>query len=244
MILIREGRTRLAHVAIASMNLHCGVGTRGQPFDVEAAILGLAADVIALQETWFPDAGSSDPVDSAAKSIGAQLLRVPIRHVDDLATIGIPMHTGPGTIGIALLTTLPATDYDVIELRRVPGDDAARHAQIATLDLPDGSAVRIAGTHLTYRLASPVQLAHIVRHLSADALPTVIAGDLNMPRHLARLAPGYTPIVRGRTWPAELPIVQLDHVLASRGVDRIDGAVQPPAGSDHLPVRASLWLPG
>jgi endonuclease/exonuclease/phosphatase family metal-dependent hydrolase len=102
----------------------------------------------------------------------------------------------------------------------------------------------VVGTHLTYRLLSPVQLARLLRYVSASTLPAVIAGDLNMPRQLARLAPGFAPAVRGRTWPAELPMVQLDHVLTSRRVAHAHGTVMPPAGSDHLPVRARLQIAG
>jgi endonuclease/exonuclease/phosphatase family metal-dependent hydrolase len=81
-------------------------------------------------------------------------------------------------------------------------------------------------------------------HLGTGPAPTIIAGDLNMPRQAARLTPGYTAVVQGRTWPAELPIVQLDHVLAGRGIGILSGAVLPPAGSDHLPIRARVTVPG
>jgi endonuclease/exonuclease/phosphatase family metal-dependent hydrolase len=234
----------LGHVAIASMNLQCGIGTRGQPYDVEAAILSLDAPVIVLQETWSPDGAAADPVQIAAKKLGAQLFRVPVRHVEDLTKVLIPVRSGPGTIGIALLSALPVTGYEVLELGDVPGDTVSRRAQIAVIDAGGSAPLRLAGAHLTYRLLSPLQLARLVRHLHGSELPTVIAGDLNMPRRLAGLAPGYAPAVRGRTWPAELPVVQLDHVLAGRRVEAAHGAVLPPAGSDHLPVRARLRLPG
>jgi endonuclease/exonuclease/phosphatase family metal-dependent hydrolase len=233
----------LGHVTIASLNLQCGIGTRWQPYDVEAALLSLDAPVIALQETWSPDAVvAPDPVEIAANKLGAQLFRVPVRHVDGLADALIPAPSGPGTIGIALLSALPVTAYEVLSLGDVPNDTVSRQAQIATIETGGGAALRLAGTHLTYRLFSPVQLGRLMRHLRGGKLPTVIAGDLNMPRKLARLAPGYWPAVEGRTWPAELPIVQLDHVLAGRRVRPVRGTVLPPAGSDHLPVRASLRL--
>jgi len=52
-------------LAVASLNLHGGVDINGQPFDVEAAIKGLDASVIALQEAWTP-ADGPDPVAIAA----------------------------------------------------------------------------------------------------------------------------------------------------------------------------------
>ena len=85
-----------------------------------------------------------------------------------------------------------------------------------------------------------MQLVRLTRLLAASTVPTVIAGDLNMPGPVTGLAVGYTPAVNGRTFPAESPLLQLDHILTSRGVRARDGQVLPPAGSDHLPIRARL----
>jgi endonuclease/exonuclease/phosphatase family metal-dependent hydrolase len=68
----------------------------------------------------------------------------------------------------------------------------------------------------------------------------VIAGDLNMPGPVSGLAVGYSPAVRGRTYPAHRPLLQLDQMLTSPAVRAGDGRVLPPAGSDHLPIRACL----
>jgi endonuclease/exonuclease/phosphatase family metal-dependent hydrolase len=230
-------------VPVASMNLHCGIGTRGQPYDVMAAVRGLDAPVIALQETWSPAGQADDAVTAAARYLGARLFRVSLVSGTTLPAIGIPAGSGPGDMGTAVLTTLPVTDYEVFDLGQAPGDIARRRGQVLTLELPDGRAFRVAGTHLTYRGASPFQLALLIRQLTRKKLPTLIAGDLNLPRHLARMRPGFEPAVRGRTWPAELPLMQLDHVLAGRGVRPVHGAVLPPAGSDHLPVRALVEIP-
>jgi endonuclease/exonuclease/phosphatase family metal-dependent hydrolase len=231
-------------VTIASMNLHCGIDTRGQPFDVQAAIGGLDAQVIALQEVWSSDDAADDPIEGAAKAMGAELLRLPGRKVASLAGVGVRGPSGPGRTGMAVLTTLPVARYEVVALGQMPGDASARSAQIVTLTLPAGGPLRLACTHLTHRYVSPLQLGRLMWHLTGDPAPTVIVGDLNMPRQVARLAPGYTDAIRGRTWPAELPVVQLDHVLAGRGIGILGGAVLPPAGSDHLPVRARITVPG
>jgi endonuclease/exonuclease/phosphatase family metal-dependent hydrolase len=228
-------------VAIASLNLHCGIGTRGQPYDVEAAICGLNAPVIALQEAWRADSGP-DAVAAAAKAIGAELFRVPLRSVRSMSELGIPARSGPGRTGIAVLTTLDVIDHEIVDLGQARGDMTPRCAQVLTVALPGGSRLRLACTHLTHRLRSPVQLGRLVRRLAGPPVPTVIVGDLNMPRQIATITPGYAPTVRGRTWPAELPLVQLDHVLAGRGAHPVDGAVLPPAGSDHLPIRARIRL--
>jgi endonuclease/exonuclease/phosphatase family metal-dependent hydrolase len=72
----------------------------------------------------------------------------------------------------------------------------------------------------------------------------VIGGDLNMCRPAVFLARGYRPVLRGRTWPAERPVAQIDHLLASPGVEALQAAVAPAAGSDHRPIRATLVLTG
>jgi endonuclease/exonuclease/phosphatase family metal-dependent hydrolase len=238
---LRQHKTLASHqsVPIASMNLHCGVGTRGQPFDVEAAVLGLDAPIIALQETWT-SGSEPDQVAGAAEAMGAQLFRVPLRLAASLSGLSIPADSGPGRTGMAVLSTLPVVRYEVIDLGRMPADVVRRCAQILTIELPGHVLFRLAATHLTHRFSSPLQLGRLLRHLGRISLPTVIAGDLNMPRMLAGSTPGYRPAVRGRTWPAELPVVQLDHLLTSRRVRAGAGIVLPPAGSDHLPVRAQI----
>ena len=107
---------------------------------------------------------------------------------------------------------------------------------------------RSVNTHLTHRFTSPVQLARLTGKLAARSaagagLPTIIAGDLNMPRLATLVAPGYRATVRGRTYPAGRPWIQLDHLLF-RGRVRVSGAeVADPVGSDHLPIRAELRVP-
>ena len=161
--------------------------------------------------------------------------------------LGGPTSSGPGELSIAMLTTLPVTDYEVIELGLAPRDDVPRFAQVLTVALASGAPVRVVNTHLTHRFTSPVQLRRLRRRLSAAAtgsrhVPTMIVGDLNMPRTFAALSAEYRPTVRGKTWRARRPLVQLDHILASPGTELLRGGVMPPVGSDHLPIRARLGV--
>jgi endonuclease/exonuclease/phosphatase family metal-dependent hydrolase len=228
-------------LVVASLNMHCGVGSLGQPFDVEAAVRRLDADVIALQEAWCPESGP-DPVAAAAAAVGAELFRLPLRAADSLRVLGIPADSGPGQSGMAVLCRLPVVRYEVADLGQLRGDPVRRHAQILTIELPELALLRAAATHLTHRLVSPVQLGRLIWRLNPARQPTVIAGDLNMPGMIAGLACSFSLAVHGRTWPAELPVMQLDHILAGPGVETVTGTVLPAAGSDHLPVRARLRL--
>ena len=231
--------TTSTETILASLNTHGGRGADGRPYDLEAACRQFKADIIALQEVWCPR-GGPDAVADIAAALGAELLRADLLDDTDLRSVGIADETARGRWGLATLTTVPVTGYEVVDLGRIAGDATPRAAQLITMELPGRGPLRIANTHMTYRLLSPVQLLRLVRHLAADDIPTVIAGDLNMPAPLTGLAAGYAPAVTGRTFPAHRPLLQLDHILASRRVARRGGEVLPPAGSDHLPVRARL----
>ena len=226
---------------LASLNTHGGRGADGRPYDLEAACRQFKADIIVLQEVWRPHSGP-DPVADIAAALGAEMLRENLVDDTSLRSFGIADEPGRGQWGLATLTTVPVTGYEVVDLGRIAGDATPRAAQLVTVELPGRGPLRIANTHLTYRLLSPVQLLRLVRRLDAGDIPTVIAGDLNMPAPLTGLAAGYAPAVSGRTFPAHRPLLQLDHILASRQVARCGGEVLPPAGSDHLPVRARLRL--
>jgi endonuclease/exonuclease/phosphatase family metal-dependent hydrolase len=228
-------------VILASLNTHGSRGADGRPYDLEAACHQLKADIIVLQEVWRPR-GEPDPVGGIAAALGAERLWTDLIRDVDLDSVGIADEPARGRWGLATLTTAPVLGFEVADLGRSPGDLTPRAAQLITIGLPGGSPLRIVNTHLTYRLLSPVQLFRLVRRLAVDDIPTVIVGDLNMPMPVTGLAVGYAPAVSGRTYPAHRPLLQLDHILASRRVARWGGEVLPPVGSDHLPVRARLRL--
>jgi len=224
---------------LASLNLHCGRQADGTPFDVVTACRQLKADMIVLQEVWWP-AGRPDPLAEAARALGHRILRADLMAGTDLRSLGIAADASRGQWGLAVLTALPVTGYEIADLGPTPAEKMSRAAQLVTVTTPGGARLRVVNTHLTCRLFSPVQLVRLTRRLAAGPAPTVIAGDLNMPGPVSGLAVGYSPAVNGRTYPAQRPLLQLDQMLTSGGVRASDGRVLPPAGSDHLPIRACL----
>ena len=223
-------------VTIGSLNLHCGLSGDGRAYNVPEAIGRLPADIVALQETWW-DREGPDGVEAAAREQRAQLIRARVRDGASLADMGIAPHRKPGSWGIALLSRLPVTGYETVDLGLARGDVAHRAAMICSVTAPGGWPLRVVNTHLTHKLTSPVQLRRLVRHLAmAPPMPTVIVGDLNMPRLATLVAGGFAPTVRGATFPAHRPLIQLDHLLTGAGVDCCAAAVLPSVGSDHLPV--------
>ena len=235
-------RTELAQaspVTLASLNLHGGLTSHGEPFDVAGACHRLKADVITLQEAWRPEA-EPDVVTSVAAALGAEVWHRGLARATSRARLGLGADQRAGTWGLAVLSVLPVTGYQEIELGRAPGDQIGRAAQVLTLATPDGAALRVVNTHLTHRYSSPVQLALLVHRLAGSSLPTVLAGDLNMPRPATLVARGYRSVVRGRSFPAGRPLVQLDHMLLRGAVSASEAEVLEPVGSDHLPIRARL----
>jgi endonuclease/exonuclease/phosphatase family metal-dependent hydrolase len=132
--------------------------------------------------------------------------------------------------------------YQVIPLGRAPGDAIPRAAQVVTLGLADGRALRVVNTHLTHRLSSPAQLLLLAARLAAGTEPTVITGDLNMPGPATLVAASYRRALRGPTYPAHRPLIQLDHFLTGPRVSSDAAEVLIGVGSDHLPIRAHLSI--
>jgi len=226
-------------VTMASLNLHGGLDRHGQPFDVEAACHYMKADVITVQEAWLPD-GQPDPLAAVAQALGARVKHASLAVGTTLASLRVGSGTAVGGWGLAVLTMLPVTGYHVVELGRALWDPCPRAAQVVTVTTPGGRSLRVVNTHLTHRYTSPVQLRRLVRRLAGGNDPTVIVGDLNMPGAATRAAAGYSRVIRGRTYPAHRPLVQLDHLLAGPRLTGLAGEVLDPVGSDHLPIRAQL----
>jgi endonuclease/exonuclease/phosphatase family metal-dependent hydrolase len=180
----------------------------------------------------------------AAESLGMAAYREPMCAPASATAFGGPAGLDPGQLCVSVLTALPVTGYDVIALGCGPGDAVPRIAQVLLLHVPGQGAVRLVNTHLTFSVLSPLQLRRLWRQLRAEPIPTVIAGDLNMPALVARRFAGLRGLVSGPTFPAGRPMVQLDHVLISDGIRPGPGAVLPPAGSDHRPIRVKLRLAG
>jgi endonuclease/exonuclease/phosphatase family metal-dependent hydrolase len=229
-------------ISVASLNLHGGVDRHGRPYDVTAACHQLKADVIALQEVWRPD-GEPDEFAAVATALGGQVRHGRMASRITLAQLRVGPDAGrTGDWGVALLTSLPVLRYEEIGLGRAPLDGLPRLAQAVTLAVPGGGALRIVNTHLTHRMTSPAQLILLTSRLAQrGAPPTLIAGDLNMPGPATPAAGhGYRRVVRGPTFPAHRPLIQIDHLLASPGLRAESAEVLPSVGSDHLPIRAHL----
>lgn len=187
------------------------------------------------------DSSSWGPVLRVAGPYG---LRVGEPRPGRVPPVSSTVATTHGTWGMALLSHVPVRSTSILDLGQLRRDPARRGAIVVELDIA-GRPLRVVGTHMSHLTNGSVIQLRSLRHLITDPeLPAVLAGDMNLwGPPLSALLPGWSRIVRGRTWPAWRPVAQLDHILVTAGVRPLGaGQVLPVAGSDHLPVRARLTL--
>jgi endonuclease/exonuclease/phosphatase family metal-dependent hydrolase len=251
-------------VSIVTLNLHGGQRNRGistprlrqhgpppekaatnGAFDVAGALRSFDADVLVLQESWWPDEGAA-AVDVVAADSGATVhwasfgrgIVEPWPHI-----ISARPHRACGRIGLAVVSRVPARLVEMIPVGDVPGDPALRRCALhLALDV-GGKDLDLIAVHLSSRLpyAPPMQLRNLRRRLPPPDRRAVIVGDFNLwGPAVTTMLPGWRRAVRGRTWPAHRPHSQIDHVLVRNGVEVVDAAVLDEVGSDHRPVRVTL----
>ena len=242
----------MPELSVASFNLHWGRGSKRHgypPFDVVAAAKQLDTDVLVLQESWAPDAGTAQH-DEIAAAAGYEvaavsaMARVSLWPEPEIAARGNdPADGGTGTWNLALLARLPILRTDVVPLPVLWPDPVLRALLLADVDV-GGTTVSICGAHLPHlEFGAPLITRRLRAGLPPVDRPAVLAGDMNMWGWTIDLmsGAGWRRAVRGgRTFPATRPLFQIDHVLVTPLVDALDGEVVPVAGSDHLPVRAAL----
>lgn len=215
-----------------------------------------------------PRSGEADLTDLAARAMGAVEQRfAPTLHGMPGAWTPAPPCTAPGAprsgtaparstasaYGIALLSRLPVVEWREVPLPRLPRDvplalgrprrlvivrDEPRTALVARVVGPHGP-VSVVTTHLSFIPGwNLVQLRHLVRALRAEN-PLVVTGDLNMGGRRARLASRLSGLVTGRTFPADAPRRQIDHMLG-RGLVASAPRVHHPPVSDHRALSATV----
>lgn len=192
-------------------------------------------DVVAVQEVdrKQPRSGDVDQTAVVADSIGAAywrfaatLLGAPGAPAGRPVT-GESQDDGGTGYGIGLVSRWPVSRW---QLRRfgpapvglpllVPGsgivhvEDEPRVALSAVVEHPSGPVLVVA-THLSFVPGWNVaQLRALRTELSAQTLPVVLVGDLNLPHAAVRWARGWRAAGPVPTYPAWRPRVQLDHVL-------------------------------
>lgn len=260
---------------VATANAASGRDKRaGQP-DLPAwatAAAGLDVDVLAVQEVDYL-LERSGRVDQAAEIATACAGDGPPWTARFAAAVhGTPANErtmrsatstrdGEPSYGVALLTRHPVRQWHELRMDaagvRVPVPfpddgrpffwvpDEQRVALAGLVETPGGD-VTVVCTHLSFapRRAAG-QLRELVTWARALPRPLLLLGDLNLPGRLPANITGWSPLAQGATYPARLPLVQLDHVLLDAGDATVrvgDTSVRVVAHSDHRALRAELTL--
>jgi endonuclease/exonuclease/phosphatase family metal-dependent hydrolase len=151
---------------------------------------------------------------------------------------------GDGWWTLAVASRLPVLARHDHPLPRTIRDRAGPRVAIRLTVSCDGQPVEAIGIHTSSKLwyrAPIVHLRGLAAQLPPFAGPAFIAGDFNMWGPVVhRIFPGYTPTVRGRTYPSHRPHSQIDHVLINEHVRCLTASVINDRHSDHRPVRARL----
>ncbi len=232
---------------ITSFNAHWGLTADDDPFDLAAMVASFDTDLVSIQEVWDP---ADDPgrLRHIADTHGYHVVEVPLAasFVHPRPEITTDPQLATGTWGIAFLSRLPVTGTEIVDLGRWfdRWDVATRYAILA--DVVVGSAtVTVATVHLSFALPNAVAQLRRLNEILPRHRSSVVVGDCNLwGPPAAKVLGGRRRAVRGRTWPAHRPHSQLDHILLSPDLHSDQGRVLPPAGSDHLPVQARIWVTG
>ncbi len=131
--------------------------------------------------------------------------------------------------GVGLVSRRPVTRWRVVRLAPAPIrsvvyvpthrrvillPDEPRIAIAAEIETPGGPIV-VTSAHLSFVPGWNVwQLRRLTRQLAELGHPCVLLGDLNLPGPVVRLgAKGWRRLALAKTFPAQSPKLQIDHVL-------------------------------
>ncbi|MFF1273124.1 endonuclease/exonuclease/phosphatase family protein [Streptomyces marokkonensis] len=240
---------------VATYNIHAGAG-QDQVFDLDrtaAALRGLRADVIGLQEVDVHWGARSDFVDEA-RALAAKLrMRVFFAPVYDLEPA-----TPDGErrqFGVAVLSRYPVLHAENHEITRLstqtpdpvpaPGPGFAE----VVVDVR-GAHVHVYSTHLDYRADPSVRAAQVtdmLAVLAADRGPKILVGDFNAEASAPELVPLWGTLRDaapggGGTYPAVDPAKRIDLVTVSPDIGVTGARTVATEASDHRPVVADLTV--
>ncbi len=241
------------------------------PADLVKAAQSLNADILGLQEVdrLQERSGGVDQVELMAEAIGSPHWRfAPALHgtpgVDAAwtpATAEDGRTTVGPTYGIGMVSRWPVRRWWVRrfsaapfslpllvpgtpkpQLLRIP--DEPRLALAALVDSPAGTFTAVT-CHLSFVPGyNWKQLRDIARWVARMPAPVLVLGDLNLPGALPRAATGWTSLAQLRTYPAQNPRVQFDHVLGLgvEPADVLDARATRMDISDHCALVVDLAL--
>jgi len=149
-----------------------------------------------------------------------------------------------GDWGLGVFTTLPIESLRFEPIERLKREKSRRALIVAELSV-EGKAfflLAVHGAHLTHGSYRQYRRINAIARSLDPSVPVILAGDFNCWRPLLRLLlPGWSTLVRAKTWPARHPHSQIDHILG-RGPWETQGGDASDGGSDHRALVADVRL--
>lgn len=224
---------------VASYNIRKAIGgdLRRNPGRILSVVRALGADIVALQEADHRFRSRTPLFDAAEVTVRTGLT-------------AINFGMGPAALGWHgnVVFVGPRVRVAATAVGALPGLEP-RGFVMADLDVA-GHPVRLVAAHLAlFAHHRRHQVDLLARSLDApDDRPLVVLGDLNAwgraPRSLSALHATMSEVVCGKSFPARLPVAQLDRMFYRGAVSPVACGVwrERPASvaSDHLPIWADL----
>jgi endonuclease/exonuclease/phosphatase family metal-dependent hydrolase len=227
-------------IRVATYNMRKAIGTdrRRRPERTLEVLCELDADVIALQE--------------ADRRFGSRASAMPFHLIEEHSDYKpVPYEARDGSIGWHGNALLVRKDVEIVckELLHLPSLEP-RGAVKADIEVK-GVRLRVVGMHLDLSGLWRRQQAHaILSHVNGcdEKMPAVLMGDLNEWSRQGGVLRDFAHHCRladcGRSFHARRPIVQLDRIMVTPGLDILDCGVHQSAtarkASDHLPIWADV----
>ena len=228
----------------ASYNIRKAVGIdrRRDPDRILAILNEIDADVVALQE--------------ADRRFGRRVSALPLHAIHEHTPYyPVPLTMKPDSIGWHGNALLVRRGIELDDAAVVPLPTLEPRGAIRADLIVARQRIRVVAMHLDLSgLRRRHQVRSVLDHLSdCDGdCPTVLMGDFN---EWARRGGCFREFGRewqvlscGHSFPSRRPVAQLDRIVASQQWRIVEAATHhsllSARGSDHLPIRASLELPG
>ncbi|MEV0129939.1 endonuclease/exonuclease/phosphatase family protein [Dactylosporangium sp. NPDC050688] len=223
---------------LVAYNIRMGFGLDGtyRPVDTARAIAASDPDVVVLSEVdraWLLNGGHDD-LRVLAAELGMRYWFAP---------------AADAVWGDAVLTNLPVGAVETVPLTAVGAPTGAQALGVVVRF--GGREIAVVSTHIqpppdAEPLVQVGEIAAFATRFGAGR-PTLIAGDLNIEPGDASMrafadagyADGFAAFRPVRTFPADRPVKQIDHVLV-RGLTCTDVSVGSAVTSDHAPIVTTL----